>query len=370
MAYQPASNVPLTPWKWWVTFLLPPVAFVMLLVFREKSGGLLSTLHVYNADFLALLTAVYYLGSIRQMPLGRYGGVTIFGQPALQGGPGLYYVPLFIGAIYWYPVNRINMQFPAEPENISKRPDTSPLREKEFLPIRITSAPPKDDGKGILNEQLSPEFTFSTVLQMGDGEFFELFVAIPGETWDDKLNTIRYMVRDTAEGILTGIVSKLTPPEINASLVEIAKELKQKLQEAVQDWGIVIHEVQMQAPDYGTGIAHALAKIPQAKADAEVTGITSLATQNASVLVAEGQAQARERLAKADAAERAAKGEGDAEAAKALGMTGVQYLGLKTGVEAIGKGTLILGEQGIAQAVGVGAAIIKQFPPTEEKKED
>lgn len=355
MAYRPVSSVSVKPWKLLATTAIP-ASIVPLYYFREMSGE--SILSSFNADWIVGLIAAHTALSIKVVPAGYRAGIFVLEQNAMEVGPGIYYVPKGLARIDMFPIAAINMQFPAEPEDISKLPDTSPLGEKHKLPIRITSGPPKEGVTDILNERLSPEFLFSVVWEMGEGEFFELYTKIPGHTWADKLREVRILMRDEAEGLLTYEISVLAPTEINAQIRSLAERLKAKLQEAVADWGILVRDVRLQSPDYGTGIAHALAEVPEARAKARVRGIQAEAQRDASITEAEGSAQARERIALADQAERAAKGKGDAEAAESLGMTGAEYVTLEKGTQALGDKTVILGLENITGPVAVGKTII------------
>ncbi|HEY0979558.1 MAG TPA: hypothetical protein VGE23_01820, partial [Candidatus Paceibacterota bacterium] len=74
-----------------------------------------------------------------------------------------------------------------------------------------------------------------------------------------------------------------------------------------------------------------------------------------------GQGEAEARIANAEARKRelAAEGEGKAEAAKALGISGEDYYAGDIAKETIGQGDVILGAEGISQAVGLGKYIFK-----------
>lgn len=365
----PVSSVPMNKKMWWATTAIP-ASLLLLVPLRELTGGFASKFGIYNADALSVLIAAWSLASIRRLPIGYRGGISVFDIPAMEVTSGWYLVLLGIAELHMYPVATINSQFPADPEFISKRPDTSPLAENELLPIRIMTAGPKPGIDDILNERMALEFMFSVRWRMGEGEFFELYTAIPGHTWQEKEQEVRKQMRDTAEALLRGEVAKLTPAEINANLTKIGSRIKKLLQAVVSKWGIIIEGVEMQSPDFGSGVNHALAKIPETRATAKNTGIEARATRDRTIQEAEGEAVARERKADARKKELAVEGEGRADAAKALDMDGPAYATLGANAEALGKQSLVLGEAGVAQALGLGKAILESVAKPKEKEDD
>jgi len=306
---------------------------------------------------LALLLA-YYVTSLVKVETGFHGGITVLEDPALETGPGWFFVPRFLAEIDTMPAYTSQDQFPADPEKVSKRDDNLGLLPGEFRPIRAMTAGSKpENGDDPLNTRLNLEVTAAVRWSLRDQGFFDLYIRIPGRRWDEKLTNIRKQMRDTLETELIEEIAERSPFEVNRDMPVINAQLKTELQTAVDDWGIEIEEARMQAPDFPHSVNIALASIAEARAIRQATETTALGEKTRLTLVGEGEAAARIANAEARKRELAAEGEGLREAADAMGITPEDYRAGEIAKATIGEGTLILGAEGIAQAIGLGKLI-------------
>ncbi|MDB5264738.1 MAG: hypothetical protein JWN64_309 [Parcubacteria group bacterium] len=312
-----------------------------------------------------VLLAAYYLTSIMFVQTNERGGITVLEKPAREVGPGMYFVPRFLMELFTIPISTQQDQFPADPELISKRPDEFGLKENELRPIRATTAAgrivPGDDlqNEDPLNTRLTLELTYSIRWRLREKGFFDMYVSIPGRTWDDMRTEIRRQMRDTSESELVEEVSKRTPFEVNGDIQVLNAELEREVQTGVSDWGIDILEARLQTPDFSHDVSKALSNIATNRAEAQATAAKAQGEQQRLILEGEGQAQARERLATARQAEIAAEGKGLKEAADALEMPGADYYAGEIVKTAVGEGDLIIGTDGISQIAGLGKYIFK-----------
>lgn len=308
---------------------------------------------------VAVLIA-YWATSWRPVQTGDNGGIMVLEQPVKEVGPGWYFVPRFIMELETMPAHTEQDQFPADPEKVSKRPDEQGLLPGEYRPIRaMTAGARTEDGEDPLNTRLALEVTFAVRWRLPREGFFDLFVNIPGEHWPQKAAMIRQQMRDTGETELLEEISQMTPYEVVKEQKKINDRLKDQLSKAVKTWGIVIEEARMQAPDFSHEVNTALSDIAVARARKQATITTAEAEKQRLILEGEGTATAQVKLAEATRHEIALKGKGQREAADALGITGEKYFEGDIAKETIGEGDLVLGAEGIAQAMGLGKLISK-----------
>jgi len=345
------------------------IVFVSTLVLRMFSGEVLRGVGLYYADPLLLLLIVHFLCSWREVPVNYIGGITAFNQPAWEIGSGWYYVPFGFCTLGIFPMSEQQEQFPSDPEKISKRPDTSLLGKDEFRPIRLNTGPGTGVAGDILGaERSAPEVTFSVRWQPRSKSFFELLMNVPGDTWADKHHSVRRAMRDTGEGLLTREAAKRSGSALVQEIGQIGDSLRASIQEAFKSYDISINDVQLQSPDFGDGVNHALSEVLQTAAKARETDLLAKAEQGRLIDVAEGDRVARLKGAEARTAELAAEGEGRKLAADALNMRGEDYMALQQAPQILGDKTIIVGTDGIAQAVGLGKSVLDQIKKSGDEK--
>jgi regulator of protease activity HflC (stomatin/prohibitin superfamily) len=266
------------------------------------------------------------------------------------------------------------------------------LLRGEVRPIRIMTGPPEPgDENEVLGERTAPEFTFSVRWRVHEKGFFELALNLPGGTdWKNKIFHVRKYMRDTAEGLLNLEVTSRSPVKVVAEQRQIGEKLKAALERAFSRYALEIEEVLLQSPDFGVGINHALARVIEARGEAKETrtkadgksyetaklseGAATAAVNAAEAestrlrVVSEGQKDADLNAAVGREAALAAEGTGRKRAAEALGMEGAHYMALEQAPEILGDKTVILGAEGVAQALGIGAAVQAATKPPASQK--
>lgn len=313
--------------------------------------------NIVEWSVLFLLVA-YYVTSLEKVETGLRGGITVLEDPVYETGPGWFFVPRFFAEIDRMPAYTSQDQFPADPEKVSKRDDDQGLLPGEFRPIRaMTAGANAEDGEDPLNTRLTLEVTFAVRWRLRKGRFFDMYVRIPGRRWADKLQHIRQQMRDTGETELIEEIADRTPFRVNAEMESVNAALKDQLQIAVESWGIEIEEARMQAPDFPHTVNIALADIAEARATKLATEARAQGEKIRLTLVGEGEAAARMANAEARKRELAAEGEGLREAANAMGMSPSEYRAGEIAKATVGESTMVLGAEGIVQAVGLGQII-------------
>lgn len=300
----------------------------------------------------------YYVTSVYIVQEDHVAGIFVLQQYAWEIGPGVYFVPRFITEVGDLPVSFEQDQFPGDPERISKQRDDLALNGL-LRPFRTpTAGSEPGDSDDPLNTRMTLEPTASVVWRLRRRSFFEMWIRVPGKTWPEKKINIRKQMYDSLHSMLGKSVAKRTPAQIFEQLEEIDLELEMALQIALEKFGVEIDRVEMQPPDLTHAVNIALAGISEARAQKQA-GITRAEEEKQSeILRQEGIALGRERLSEADRKERQNRGVGDMEAAKALGMSGADFRAGEIAKETIGEGTMVLGVEGIAQAMGLGKLIL------------
>lgn len=316
-------------------------------------------------------TATILIGGFRWKPVreSEYGGITALNIPAREVGSGWHYQPLLC-AVHTMPKASQQYEFPDEPENVSKRRDAEGLKPNEVRPMRITVGPAEAEYEGDpLNTRQALEISTVNEFRLKPKGFFELWINIPGETWEEKLVAIRQRLRDSNETELMEELAKRSPPNILKNVKAVNAKLKEEIQEAVEEFGVEIIRAKIKSPDFPVRVNEGLADIAVASTSAIKVGIDAAAEKGRLVTVSEGERQAGINKAEIRKAELAAEGEGLAAAAKSVGVTGAQQLAAQVARDTIGEADMIIGLEGASQAIGLGKAILKAQKPEPEGAE-
>ncbi len=342
----------------WFFGIYAVTAFIVFVGIGPWLGtfGLLG-MTVSNPAF-ALVILTLYLGlSIRVIDTEEIGGIMVLQKPSKAVEAGLAIVLLWFMELHKMPTGVQQVQFPAEPEQISKRPDEAGLLPGEMRPIRITTGPPKPgdttNDNDVLTERLTVEVTVVVRWRVEHGTFFEVFVRIPGRNWPEKRHEIERQMRDTAETELIEEASGMTAGELVNNVSNVNKKLTTEVANCVLPWGVTVLEARMQSPDLSHQVSQKLAAIVTARAEAKATRVTADATRYK--LEQEGQGRAA-----ALQAELAAQGKGLKESADAMadGTKPRELLEAEVAKATIGEGDLIIGTDGIAQALGLAKGLL------------
>ncbi|MDB5237370.1 MAG: hypothetical protein JWL88_472 [Parcubacteria group bacterium] len=343
--------------------ILLAIAFILPL-----AGVAVGDLKLWVYGLLALLIT-YDAVSFRSVQTDEIAGITVLERPTIETDSGVKFVPPGLTELHRIPRGLQEDQVPSDPENISKKPDNEEFDKTMYKPMRITTAGPaqgetEKDDTDMLDVRLTLEPTAAIIWQVKQKGFFEFFINIDGKTWPEKRAFLLKQMRDTVEAQLQIEFGQHTPSEIYKKTAEIAESIRVVLAEKMSIWGITICSLTLQnlEPDHATNAAMGL--VPQARAKRAAAIHEAEGEKQATVMRAEGQAEAAVIAAGARVKTLAAEGEGNIAAAKALEMTGRDYIASLVAREVLGKGDVILGPEGIAQAVGLGKFIFSK--PKEE----
>ncbi len=304
--------------------------------------------------------------SIRMLRVNEVAAIVLYGLPMIRVRRGPKFIIFGLFQLARFTSSVIQNQFPADPELIQKTPDEVPLetieipqadgsvvRKLKVRPIRITTAKPKEalGEDDILNVQMTVEFTFWTRWIVTDP--FELIINTSG----DISEVVRQM-RDAGESLLNNEVTQMTPSELVAGFKDLRDKLLAAIKAAVESWGIEVIDAGLTAPDLNHQVAAALRDIPIAKARAKQTIIAAQAEKVRLAEEGKGRGKAREE-------EIAGEGRGYKRAGKFIGVTPEIVLQAQVARETVGEADLVLGTDGLVQAVGLGKKLLERNNPAQ-----
>lgn len=323
-------------------------------------GGIhIGSFTLFDSYWLGALALAYDIASIKSVQTDEIAGITVLERPAVETDAGVKFAPLGLTELHRVPRGLQEDQLPSDPENISKKPDNEEFDKTMFKPMRITTAGPApgSDDSDMLDVRLTLEPTAAVVWQVREKGFFEFFINIDGKNWPQKRAFLLKQMRDTVEAQLVIEFGKHTAGELYKNIETITETIREALANKMETWGITICSLTLQnlGPDHATNTAMGL--VPQARAKRTAMIHEAEGEQKSTVMRAQGQADAAKIAAAAREVTLAAEGKGTMEAAKALGMSGADYTASLVAREALGKGDVILGLEGLAQVVGLGKYI-------------
>lgn len=314
--------------------------------------------------------------SIRVVHADEIGAVFLYGKPTISVSPGPKFLLAGVFQLDIFPAEVMQNQFPEEPELIQKTEDEVPLAEVRVVcadgsthtrlkvrPIRITTRRPR--GKNgttgaestevdILDSQMTVEFTYWVRWRITDP--FAFIIATGGQ----KQEAVRQM-RDSGESSLNEEVTQKTPSELISEFDNIQKALQKRIRDDVEGWGIEIVGTGLTNPDFNHKVAKALRDIPVAKANAVVT-VTN-ADAHAYELEQTGKGRGKARTA-----ELTGEGQGYKDAAALMGIEPREMLAAQVARDTIGESDVVLGPDGITQALGLGKFILEKSQPKGSSK--
>ncbi|MCF7815570.1 MAG: hypothetical protein K9M10_02330 [Candidatus Pacebacteria bacterium] len=315
---------------------------------------------ITTGQVILAIMVLWIVASIKKLQADELGAVLLYGLPMIKvrRGPkflvfGVFQLERFNGTVE-------HNQFPDEPEFIQKTDDATPLeiveittsegvfiRRQKVRPIRITTAKPrKSSPDDILNVQMTVEVTFWVRWIVVDP--FKFIVSAGGD-----VKRVTEQMRDVGESYLNNEVTKLTPSRLISAFDKLQKDLETEIINGVEPWGVMVIKVGMTAPDFNHEVASELRNIP--KENAKAVQVRTKADAEAYRLEAEGVARG-----KARAAELAGEGRGYKEAAVFIGVEPKEMLAAQVARDTVGEGDLILGTDGITEALGLGMSVLKK----------
>lgn len=322
---------PIRPQLYWI-ILWAWLAFVTVTAGLTTNWGFgLSDLSATKQAILALLI-IWVALSIRVIRFNRTIGLLGLEMPIANVGPGPKVIPWLLIRVLDYPADIKQRQFPGNPEEVFKGDDKDPLPEGKFRPLRLTTGKPERDAKGILDIQASVEVLFYLRVQIVGALEFHLKYGDVDGFWEQ--------IRDTGQRTLAEKFSQAKGlGELVAQLPQIMEALETEYRLDVQDGGVRIVESGLDSPDLSKKLAEALRDLGVARSEAEQAEVR---------LTAEGRGRASAERALIEETAEALEAAGDA--AKAA------YVGSKV----LGDKTVVLGTEGIAQAIGLINHLIKK----------
>lgn len=304
---------------------------------------------------------IWLFSSIRVIAVDEIAIALVYGYPSitLTRGPKIGIRGVF--QVQHFPAEVVQVQFPDEPELVQKTPDEVPLEtvivydgdgnameRKKVRPIRISTrkSGTSDD---ILDTQLAVEVSFWVRWKITDP--YE-FILTSGGDVDELIRQLR----DSGESSLNEEITKRSTSELISEFNEVQKSLENKIKDDVIGWGVWIIGVGLNAPDLTHSLSSEMRNIASVKAKAQQTRITAEATRYATE-------QAGIATANAEKARIVAEGEGFKESAEIMGISTQELLAADVARKTIGEGDIILGTEGIVQAIGLGKKILEQAQP-------
>jgi hypothetical protein len=326
------NHRPIRPWLYWViVYAWVAIILVSAGIIYGWGQTSIEDLSVTRQVLLGLLV-LWVIYSIKIVRFDQVIGLLGLEMPIKDKvGPGPKLIPWPLIRTITYPSNVQQKQFPGDPEVVFKGDDKEALPEGMVRPLRVTTGKPADDQKGILDIQASVEVLFYLRLRIQEPLRFYL-----------KYNTVEgfwVQIRDTGQKFLAKTVSQTKGlGELMAKLPEIMESLHSEFVNVATEGGVEIIESGLDSPDLSKRLAEAMRDLGVAR---------SLAQQEAVKITAEGAARAEAERMLIEETQKALVNAG--EAAQAA------YIGARV----LGDKTMILGTEGIAQAVGVLGHIMK-----------
>ncbi|MDR3548869.1 MAG: SPFH domain-containing protein [Candidatus Pacebacteria bacterium] len=363
------QHIAVHPWKY--RFVVNVVAGLLAIsslsvfFFPRLLGGVWigDTFLPYSFSVL-IFTVAYTIASVKQIQTDQYGGITVFNQPSINAGPSWWFVPLVVTKLRHRERSVQEMIFPGPPEKVSKKPDDEPLLPGEVRPIRIqTGRPDPNLGDDPLNSQMTLEVQWYVRWQVEQENYFDFDIRLPGRDWEEEKTLLYGQMRDVGTAAIAADFAKGPVSVVIDGLENLNKKMKPLLQKAFSGSGILIVQAGVESPDLRLTVNQALADLAASKAGAQTTRIKAAAERNRLTEEGLGRAAARE-------AEITAEGKGVAAAAEAIGISGQEYLSADVAMKTIGKGTIIIGTDGVREAIGVGKAILNMLPHRPANEEE
>jgi hypothetical protein len=361
MASTKPIAVQLKPGHYYIALGSTAVIHFLPYAFQNHLGGIHLGDHftLWNSYWLYALLGAYDIASVRRVRTNQSAGITVLERESIETGRGPKFVPYGFASLHSFPRAMQEDQFPSDPENILRKPENGAFPPGMYEPMRIpTGGPdPTEDDSDMLDVRLTLEPTVSVIWQVVQKGFFDFYINIDGDTWPEKRAFLLKQMRDTVETQLLIEFKDRTVSKVQKDVDTIIKNVQDVLADKVADWGISICSVNIQNLKPPKATSEAMEEVPRARARRTAAMHDAEGAKQSEIIRSEGQLTAASNLAKARETMLTAEGTGTMGAAKALGMSGSDYTASLVAREALGKGDVILGAEGIAQAVGLGKLI-------------
>lgn len=336
------------------------LGIILSMVFWNDKVSITNSFQMPAGQLILGAVLLWIATSVRVIQADELAGVFCYGLPMIKISRGPKIIIWGVFQLERFNATVEENHFPGEPEEIQKTDDSVPLEYIEITtpdgititrpkvrPIRITTGKPKESEKDdILDAQTTIEWTFWARWIIVDP--FQFIASAGG----DVTMAVKQM-RDVGESCLNDEVTILTVSEIISGFASLQKKLEVRIKEEMKHFGIEIIGVGMTSPDLNHALATALRDIPIAKAKAAQTLIAADAEAYRLSMVGRGEGKATEEKL-------AGEGRGYRRAGKFIGVEPAEMLAAQVARDTIGEGDLILGTEGITQALGLGKKILQQ----------
>lgn len=343
-----------------VLYTVTICAFVALFVAITLTGNV--TVFAYGEYVVTLqpilvgFTIIWLASSIKIIPFIEQGAIFFYGIEITRVGQGPKVILSGIFQLEKLTAEIQENHYPDDVEYIQHTPDSEPLQSitvqypdgtfQERLkvrPIRFISG--GSSGTGVLDTQMNGTITFWVRWSIDD--VFKFLLATGGD-----LNQAVAQMRNTGVSEFMEEASKLSPAEIISGLQNLKDSLKNAVLKSVGTWGVKIQEVGLGMPDFGHGVADAMSGVTRSKANAASTVIGAEAERQRIEAVGKGEGVAIQHKLSGE-------GKGLRDAAKHAKLTPEEILAARVAEKTVGEGSLIIGTDGIAQAIGIGKTILE-----------
>lgn len=327
------------------------------------------------ATLFALIS--YILLSLRIVGPKELGVLLFFGKPIKELRSGLVFVPWLICQLNKETRLTIQDELPADPQYIFRREDVEVVPPGFFPPIRIPFGFPRKELEKIITK--SP-----------DGKTIEHELTVPPE--DDPLNiritaevvpVIRWRIEnyiqflitigsreqarrqmeDCAVASLTREFAKITPAVALANLGTYSISLQNEIRARIENWGIKLESAQIKIINFHRDLNDAISAVPEAKLNAKAIITKSEAAKEQERLLGEGKGAAEKAVLDGRTA-------GFKKMMNDLNVSAEVILGAETAraiTENPGQKTVIVGQQGFTDLIGIATGIGKTKETEKEK---
>lgn len=317
------------------------------------SGYTVEMDQTYNVGLVILLCGLlYFAAGVRIVGPDNYAGVLVLGKPTIVVSGGIVIVLPLLYTLIMFTRGTIQMELPAEPENIFRDEDVQLVPFGKKPPIRITFAnPPKDDESvdrtDPLEQRTTNEVSVFVRWKIKDkARFWVFYVRI------QSLDEAKRQLEDMSVSMLQEELSQMTPSKAFATLADTNNALDNLIRNRTVNWGIDLIDARIKLIGLSHGLNSSIDNIAKSKANKQSTVIEAEGKKEQ--LTLEGQGKANAVKSEIDA-----RTDGMMRMAKELGITGADVLGAET-ARSIGNSPsskVVIGTDGFKQLVGVGAAI-------------
>lgn len=345
------SHVQTSPVLYWiglaVVFFLWLFAGLLLSYQGDVAVGL-------NSGYLTWIVAAwYFILGIRVINPSKIAGVLVLGKPTIVVSGGLVLVLPGIFKLVDFPRGTIEMELPAEPQDIFRNEDTQEVPKGKRPPNRITFANAdfsKDDvdKNDPLNHRVTIEVSTFTRWRIRD--FWDFYIRI-GSTDEAKRQ-----LEDMSTAMQQERLAKLTLSKTLATLDVINKDLDDHIRTRTSNWGVEMIDASIKLLGFSRSLNTAIQSVSVSKASKQSTILDAEAEERKLTLHGQGTANAVK-------AELDARTDGMKKMSDDLKVDGKDIVGAET-ARRIGESPstkIVLGTQGLSELIGAGATIARNF---------